>query len=53
MPRMSGDHDSHERTIDQLPIVAETDIDSVGFYRQLGFVVTTLGEKYPGVEHVL
>jgi GNAT superfamily N-acetyltransferase len=30
------------------PIVAKT--DSVGFYRRLGFSVSTLGEKYPGVE---
>lgn len=31
-------------------IVAETDADSVGFYRRLDFSVTSLGEKYPGVE---
>lgn len=31
-------------------IVAETDADSVGFYRRLNFSVTSLGEKYPGVE---
>ncbi|MNO31530.1 hypothetical protein D3C76_215050 [compost metagenome] len=29
---------------------AETDLDAVGFYRNSGFVVTSLGEKYPGVE---
>jgi len=29
---------------------AETDRDAVDFYRRLGFVVTSLGEKYPGVE---
>ncbi|KWX76106.1 GNAT family N-acetyltransferase [Paenibacillus jilunlii] len=29
---------------------AETDLDGVGFYRKSGFVVTSLGEKYPGVE---
>lgn len=33
-----------------LAMVAETVTDSVGFYRRLGFTVTTLGEKYPGVE---
>lgn len=31
-------------------IVAETDADSVGFYQRLDFSVTSLGEKYPGVE---
>lgn len=30
-------------------ITAETDTDSVGFYRRLGFTVTALGDKYPGV----
>ncbi len=29
---------------------AETDLDAAGFYRNSGFVVTSLGEKYPGVE---
>ncbi len=29
---------------------AETDGDAVGFYRSCGFEVTSLGEKYPGVE---
>lgn len=29
---------------------AETDKDAVGFYRRCGFVVDSLGEKYPGVE---
>lgn len=33
-----------------LPLVAETDTESVGFYTATGFTVTTLGEKYPGVE---
>jgi RimJ/RimL family protein N-acetyltransferase len=33
-----------------LPIVAETDQASVGFYRALGFTVESLGDKYPGVE---
>ncbi len=28
---------------------AETDDDSVGFYRHVGFSITCLGEKYPGV----
>ncbi|MEK8130088.1 GNAT family N-acetyltransferase [Paenibacillus filicis] len=33
-----------------LRIVAETDEDSVNFYRNIGFTVFSLGEKYPGVE---
>lgn len=33
-----------------LPIVAETDKDAVGFYAANNFVVTSLGEKYSGVE---
>ncbi|UFU07691.1 GNAT family N-acetyltransferase [Ruania halotolerans] len=31
-------------------LLAETDSDSVGFYRGCGFDVTNLGEVYPGVE---
>jgi ribosomal protein S18 acetylase RimI-like enzyme len=31
-------------------IKAETDIDAVGFYKKIGFSITSLGEKYPGVE---
>lgn len=31
-------------------ISAETDKDAVGFYKKYGFAVTSLGEKYPGVE---
>jgi ribosomal protein S18 acetylase RimI-like enzyme len=32
-------------------LTAETDRDAVGFYRQLGFAVTSLGdERYPGTE---
>ena len=31
-------------------LVAETDADAAGFYRQCGFAVQSLGEKYPGVE---
>lgn len=31
-------------------IVAETDEEAVQFYRNIGFVVRGLGEKYPGVE---
>ncbi|CAG7635358.1 hypothetical protein PAESOLCIP111_03655 [Paenibacillus solanacearum] len=31
-------------------IVAETDEEAADFYRNVGFVVTSLGEKYPGVE---
>ena len=29
---------------------AETDAAAVGFYRACGFQVSSLGEKYPGVE---
>jgi trans-aconitate methyltransferase/GNAT superfamily N-acetyltransferase len=32
------------------PLIAETDADGVGFYTATGFAVTSLGEKYPGVE---
>ncbi|GIP27458.1 N-acetyltransferase [Paenibacillus sp. J23TS9] len=31
-------------------VIAETDEESVDFYRNLGFVVNSLGEQYPGVE---
>lgn len=31
-------------------ITAETDHEAVGFYRSAGFAITSLGEKYPGVE---
>lgn len=31
-------------------LTAETDRDAVGFYRCCGFTITSLGEKYPGVE---
>ena len=31
-------------------VVAETDRDAVGFYIRCGFMVESLGEKYPGVE---
>ncbi len=34
-------------------ISAETDQDAVGFYRRLGFNITSLGEKYPNVERFL
>jgi GNAT superfamily N-acetyltransferase len=33
-----------------LPLVAETDTDGVAFYTATGFTVTSLGEKYPGVQ---
>jgi ribosomal protein S18 acetylase RimI-like enzyme len=29
---------------------AETDRNAVGFYERMGFRITSLGEKYPGVE---
>ena len=31
-------------------LVAETDSDAVGFYERCGFVITSLGELYPGRE---
>lgn len=31
-------------------VSAETDSDAVEFYRKYGFKITSLGEKYPGVE---
>lgn len=31
-------------------ISAETDGDAVDFYKSIGFTITSLGEKYPGVE---
>jgi ribosomal protein S18 acetylase RimI-like enzyme len=33
-----------------IEIVAETDKNAVNFYRRTGFHITSLGEKYPGVE---
>ena len=34
-------------------IVAETDHEAVDFYRRYVFFITSLGEKYPGVERFL
>ena len=34
-------------------ITAETDKEAIDFYRKYGFSVTSLGEKYPGVERFL
>ena len=31
-------------------IEAETDTDAIGFYRAIGFSVTSLGELQPGIE---
>ena len=31
-------------------VIAETDKEAVNFYRKFGFHITSLGEKYPGVE---
>ncbi|MGE5703210.1 MAG: GNAT family N-acetyltransferase [Clostridia bacterium] len=31
-------------------LIAETDRDAVGFYRSSGFLIISLGERYPGVE---
>jgi GNAT superfamily N-acetyltransferase len=39
--------------MDQIPdttLTAETDHDSVAFYRRCGFSVRSLGEQHPGVE---
>ncbi|MCM3588365.1 GNAT family N-acetyltransferase [Mesobacillus maritimus] len=39
---------------EQYPFIsAETDIEAVDFYRKYGFAITSLGEKYPGVERFL
>lgn len=35
---------------DAAVVHAETDYDAVDFYSRLGFSITSLGEKYPGVE---
>ncbi|AKP76820.1 GNAT family N-acetyltransferase [Priestia aryabhattai] len=34
-------------------IFAETDKEAVNFYSKFGFQITSLGEKYPGVERFL
>ncbi|WP_062050510.1 GNAT family N-acetyltransferase [Bacillus sp. JCM 19034] len=34
-------------------LTAETDNDAVNFYKNIGFKITSLGEKYPGVERFL
>ncbi|OXM15871.1 GNAT family N-acetyltransferase [Paenibacillus herberti] len=34
-------------------LIAETDGENAGFYRRIGCVVQSLGEKYPGVERFL
>nr|WP_237417512.1 GNAT family N-acetyltransferase [Halobacillus litoralis] len=31
-------------------VLAETDSEAVNFYKNYGFEITSLGEKYPGVE---
>ncbi|CAN5157258.1 hypothetical protein BH09ACT8_BH09ACT8_54870 [soil metagenome] len=36
-----------------LPILAETDRDGAAFYAANGFTITSLGEKYPGVERFM
>nr|WP_232336825.1 GNAT family N-acetyltransferase [Planococcus lenghuensis] len=36
-----------------LQLHAETDCDAAGFYRRCGFNISSLGEKYPGVERFL
>lgn len=42
-----------EATGYRLPLVAETDQSSVGFYESTGFAVDSLGEKYPGVQRFM
>ncbi|WP_160036497.1 GNAT family N-acetyltransferase [Paenibacillus sp. An7] len=32
-------------------VTAEIEEDAVDFFRNIGFIVYSLGEKYPGVEH--
>lgn len=53
MPKHRGMGIGH-KMIDNLVhctrITAETDQDAVVFYIKLGFEITSLGEKYPGVE---
>jgi GNAT superfamily N-acetyltransferase len=39
-----------ESTAPHLPMVAETDLDALGFYLANDFIAESLGEKYPGVE---
>jgi ribosomal protein S18 acetylase RimI-like enzyme len=40
-----------EQSVDhRLPLTAETDRASIGFYQALGFTIESLGHKYPGVE---
>jgi ribosomal protein S18 acetylase RimI-like enzyme len=34
----------------EVKLVAETDNDAVNFYKKIGFMIISLGEKYPGVE---
>lgn len=34
-------------------IIAETDKDAVDFYRKCGFKITSIGERFPGVERFL
>jgi hypothetical protein len=36
----------------KLPILEDTDIDAVGFYSANHFVITSLGETYPGIERL-
>lgn len=31
-------------------LIVETDKDAVDFYKKMGFTITSLGEKYPGLE---
>src|SRR5262249_13353127 len=37
-------------SISCISFVAETDRHAVGFYERCGFTITSLGEKYPGIE---
>jgi len=45
-------HAAIRRSPAKLPIVDETDKDAVGFYSANHFVITSLGEKYPGIERL-
>ncbi|ANF96805.1 GNAT family N-acetyltransferase [Paenibacillus bovis] len=41
---------AYHRDYPHIQLFAETDKEAVGFYRRSGFVISSLGEKYPGVE---
>lgn len=41
--------DNLAETVGAVPLVAETDDGAVDFYRETGFDVTSLGERWPGI----